>query len=167
MVPYTTSSSFPWCTLMISFLAVLISGLTTCQCITPQFTDFKKCLHFPNLLFPPKHAQFCQAWFLHFPKTNWVIFMFTTWFIFPLPERFFSLSFVKLICLSNFISWHIFRFPDLTTSLIYISTAFQFSITSWFLVMICLELIAFVSYRIVWSHRLDCKFLEFREFLYF
>ena len=37
----------------------------------------------------------------------------------------------------------------------------------WYLVIVCLELITIVSYRIVWSHQVDCQFLEFREFLYF
>lgn len=87
-----------------SFLAVLLnSGLTTCQYIIPLFTVLQGI----PILFPPFSYQ---SYFLLFPKTYACFLVRFDFFTFneqirffllpqldlyPLPGRFFSLSFVK------------------------------------------------------------------------
>lgn len=119
VAPHTACPSFPRCTQWLRpLLAVLNSGFTKCQCITPRFAVLQGIPTLYFSLFPtnliscyfPKHVlRYCQAWFLNFQKTDQVISTCTTWFIFRVPARFFSLSFVKFYLLFKFL------FPDISS----------------------------------------------------
>lgn len=80
-----------------SSLPVLLnSGLTTFQYVTPRFTILQGILIFPPpILFPKTQARFLSELISSLKKKkNQVIPTSSTWFIFLLPGRFFSLCFV-------------------------------------------------------------------------
>lgn len=121
---------------------------------------FKEFLHYVSPIFLPilfslisqnTCSFFCQIWFLHFQQQ---IRFFCFHNLIYIPSAWKILLTVFCQVLFSFqvsFSWSVFHFFCFSKPLLtWISIAFRVSITACYLVIICLELIAIVSCRILW-----------------